>query len=91
MKPLVKHSLLLLSTDLRRHFETPPYSERVARGQQVELRCLPPKGKPKPSIYWLRYDNKRSQKVRVGSARFIFFFISGMVNESTLTLIGITW
>ena len=37
---------------MKRHFETDPYSQQVARGQQVEMRCHPPRGRPKPTIYW---------------------------------------
>ena len=28
----------------------PPYSQSVTLGKQVELRCHPPKGKPKPRV-----------------------------------------
>ena len=37
---------------MKRHFEVDPYSQQVARGKQVEMRCHPPKGRPKPTIYW---------------------------------------
>ena len=43
---------LLSIADLKRHFETDPYSQQVARGKQVEMRCHPPRGRPKPRIYW---------------------------------------
>ena len=41
-------------SDLRREFETPPYSRQVALGSQVEMRCHPPKGKPTPTVAWLK-------------------------------------
>ncbi|XP_071551464.1 netrin receptor UNC5C isoform X2 [Panulirus ornatus] len=41
---------------LRRYFEEPPYSESVPLEQQVELRCLPPLGRPHPTTTWLK-DN----------------------------------
>ena len=44
--------------DLKRHFETDPYSQQVARGQQVEMRCHPPRGRPKPSVFWKRNGRK---------------------------------
>ncbi len=40
--------------DLRREFETPPYSRQVLLGSQVEMRCHPPKGKPTPTVSWTR-------------------------------------
>ena len=43
---------------LKKEFEVPPYSDQSLEGKQVELRCHPPKGKPEPSIYWLR-DGRR--------------------------------
>ena len=36
--------------DLNKIFEVPPYSQSVTLGKQVELRCHPPKGKPKPRV-----------------------------------------
>ena len=41
-------------SDLKRHFETDPYNQQVARGQQVQMRCHPPRGRPKPVVYWKR-------------------------------------
>ena len=41
-------------SDLRREFETPPYSRQVSLGSQVEMRCHPPKGKPTPTVAWLK-------------------------------------
>lgn len=40
--------------DLKKQFESPPYSVSVEAGQSTELRCLPPVGVPPPRVYWLR-------------------------------------
>ena len=45
-------------SDLKRHFETDPYNQQVARGQQVQMRCHPPRGRPKPVVYWKRNGRK---------------------------------
>ena len=37
-------------SDLRKEFEVPPYSQSVELGSQIELRCHPPQGKPKPRV-----------------------------------------
>ena len=52
-------SSLLLLSDLRKEFEVPPYSQKVELGSQIELRCHPPGGKPKPrvSCYFLEYKS----------------------------------
>eukprot|EP00096_Caligus_rogercresseyi_P015913 TRINITY_DN8405_c0_g1_i1.p1 TRINITY_DN8405_c0_g1~~TRINITY_DN8405_c0_g1_i1.p1 ORF type:complete len:1047 (+),score=257.57 TRINITY_DN8405_c0_g1_i1:141-3281(+) len=39
---------------LRKEFEVPPYSQNVEEGSQIQLNCHPPKGLPKPRIYWLK-------------------------------------
>lgn len=41
-------------SDLKKQFESPPYSVSVEAGQSTELRCLPPVGVPPPRVYWLR-------------------------------------
>ncbi|XP_066986698.1 netrin receptor UNC5B-like isoform X1 [Macrobrachium rosenbergii] len=41
---------------LRRYFEEPPYSQRVPSEQHVELRCLPPVGRPEPQTTWLKNE-----------------------------------
>ena len=46
--------LLFIFPDLKKHFEVPPYSQQVALGSQVQMRCHPPKGKPAPTIKWLQ-------------------------------------
>ena len=43
-------SCSLLLPDLRKEFEVPPYSQSVELGSQIELRCHPPQGKPKPRV-----------------------------------------
>ena len=35
---------------LQKEFEVPPYSQPVELGNQIELRCHPPKGVPKPRV-----------------------------------------
>lgn len=49
-----KHVFFL--PDLRRYFQEPPYSQSVPLEQHVELRCLPPVGRPQPTATWLK-DN----------------------------------
>lgn len=44
----------LFFSDLKKQFESPPYSVSVEAGQSTELRCLPPVGVPPPRVYWLR-------------------------------------
>ena len=39
---------------LKKEFETPPYSDQTRAGQQLEVRCHPPKGKPRPNVYWMK-------------------------------------
>ena len=46
--------IIYLFPDLKKHFEVPPYSQQVALGSQVQMRCHPPKGKPAPTIKWLQ-------------------------------------
>ena len=42
--------LLISILDLRKEFEVPPYSQSVDLRSQIELRCHPPKGVPKPRV-----------------------------------------
>lgn len=44
----------VFGSDLKKQFESPPYSVSVEAGQGTELRCLPPVGVPPPRVYWLR-------------------------------------
>ena len=57
-KIIDKHKFLFLFPDLKKHFEVPPYSQQVAKGAQVEVRCHPPRGKPPPQVYWLQNGRK---------------------------------
>ncbi|XP_055875980.1 netrin receptor UNC5C-like isoform X3 [Biomphalaria glabrata] len=41
---------------LRKRFERVPNAKRVEEGASVELACLPPEGKPLPTVFWLK-DN----------------------------------
>ena len=41
--------------DLRKDFETPPYSTHIEVGNQAQLRCHPPRGHPTPRVVaWLK-------------------------------------
>ena len=58
LKFLRTHCLMMLSPtptkthcpDLNKEFEVPPYSQSVTLGSQVELRCHPPNGQPRPRV-----------------------------------------
>ncbi|XP_065342222.1 netrin receptor UNC5C isoform X2 [Cloeon dipterum] len=39
---------------LRKQFDHAPYSEAVELEKQVQFRCLPPDGFPKPNVTWMR-------------------------------------
>ena len=43
-------ALFFLFSVLRKEFEVPPYSQSVELGSQIQLRCHPPKGVPKPRV-----------------------------------------
>jgi len=50
---------ILPPSDLRKEFDTPPYSQQIEIGSQAELRCHPPKGNPEPRVsYWLKNGQK---------------------------------
>ena len=57
--------------DLKKQFESPPYSVSVEVGQSTELRCLPPLGFPPPRVYWLRdgvpLESHQSQQLGANS------------------------
>ena len=42
------------STDLKKAFHTPPFSDRVEVDQTVELRCVPPDGYPVAELSWTK-------------------------------------
>ena len=48
--PMTHVFSVVLLPDLRKEFEVPPYSQSVELGSQIELRCHPPQGKPKPRV-----------------------------------------
>ena len=45
--------LFLLSV-LREDFRIMPVDTRVALGETAILKCLPPRGNPKPTVTWLK-------------------------------------
>jgi hypothetical protein len=48
-----------LISDLRKEFDTPPYSQQIELGSQAELRCHPPKGSPEARVsHWLKNGEK---------------------------------
>lgn len=46
--------IIIFNVDLKKQFESPPYSVSVEAGHSTELRCIPPTGVPSPRVYWLR-------------------------------------
>ena len=53
--------------DLNKEFEVPPYSQSVTLGSQVELRCHPPSGQPRPrvSTHTLQSSGSSLQKLQL--------------------------
>jgi hypothetical protein len=50
---------IISSPDLRKEFDTPPYSQQIQLGGQAELRCHPPKGNPEAKVtHWLKNGAK---------------------------------
>lgn len=48
--PNISQIVLLFISVLRKQFEVPPYSKSVELGSQIEIRCHPPLGVPKPRV-----------------------------------------
>lgn len=46
--------LFFVLADLKKQFDSPPYSQTVEIDRQTEMRCHPPQGVPPPRVYWLR-------------------------------------
>jgi leucine-rich repeat transmembrane protein FLRT len=46
--------LFFFFADLKKQFDSPPYSQTVEMDRQTEVRCHPPPGVPPPRVYWLR-------------------------------------
>lgn len=49
-KVLAKITHTIFFAVIRKEFEVPPYSQSVELGSQIQLRCHPPKGVPKPRV-----------------------------------------
>ncbi|XP_076054854.1 unc-5 [Oratosquilla oratoria] len=47
---------LVTNALLRKHFVEHPYSKSVPLEGEIELRCLPPEGRPPPTTTWLKND-----------------------------------
>jgi netrin receptor unc-5 len=55
--------------DLRKEFDTPPYSQQIELGSQAELRCHPPKGSPEARVsHWLKNGEKIEDSNLIQSA-----------------------
>ena len=53
---------------MRRDFETPPYSQQIAVGDQAQLRCHPPRAKPAARVtHWL----KNGRPIKPSDTNFI--------------------
>ena len=72
-------ALFFLFSVLRKEFEVPPYSQSVELGSQIQLRCHPPKGVPKPRVrmmicwllsigYAIHYDEWSETRVKRAGA-----------------------
>ena len=61
--------------DLNKVFEVPPYSQSVTLGKQVEIRCHPPKGKPRPRV--IKHLARQLSPIQVG----LFLQIYWMKNK----------
>ncbi len=46
--------LFTLSSDLRDDFRTEPKDSDATPGEEVELRCSPPRGHPAPEVTWVK-------------------------------------
>ena len=53
-------------SDLRKQFETPPYSKPIALSTQASIRCHPPKGKPTPTLHWVKNGKRVDPSVNKG-------------------------
>ena len=51
---LLIHMLFLIFAVLRDDFRLMPVDTRVASGDTAILKCIPPRGNPKPRLIWLK-------------------------------------
>lgn len=83
---------LRLSTDLKKQFESPPYSVSVEAGQSTELRCLPPIGLPPPRVYWLRngvsLDTDASETLLVSSEGHLLVGQAKLQHQANYTCVA---
>ena len=79
-------------SDLKRHFETDPYSKQVARGQQVEMRCHPPRGRPKPAIYWKlngrRIDASKDNNYMITNEGHLIIVVARLSDTANYTCVA---
>ena len=73
------------STDLRKEFDTPPYSQQIEIGSQAEVRCHPPKGNPEARVsHWLKngqtIDDPNLIQSATGSLLILQARLSDMAN-----------
>ena len=61
---IVIRILDLYETDLKSTFRTEPEDQVVYAGDMVVLQCSPPKGRPTPTVHWLRDTTEISNSSR---------------------------
>jgi len=76
-KIILKHQtqllIIIFTTVLRSQFKTEPKSRTVKVDNPVTLKCNPPRGKPAPTVSWikdgviLKLDGKRLSIIEPGS------------------------
>ncbi|CAL4079276.1 unnamed protein product [Meganyctiphanes norvegica] len=77
---------------LRRHFVEPPYSAQVSLEQQVELRCLPPDGRPTPTTIWLKNGEsivpQEHPNLRISSEGSLLFLSARLEDSANYSCIA---
>ena len=73
----MSHSVLCFYSfkkDIRKEFRRHPQSQVISRGSELALTCLPPRGKPKPKVRWLKNDRDvgaDGKRILTGSNKLI--------------------